>query len=98
MTVGQKLAKAARKALEDLAAKEFSREAILEACRTAAASGFMSCRIRPSAHVDLSATEHMKDLKIELEKERLALTWIPHGLPGEIPYKVLEVRWEEKAR
>lgn len=96
MTIGQRLAKTARKALEELAASEFSRETILKACQVAAAGGFMVCHIRPSAHVDVSATEHMKALKIELEKERIDLTWIPHGLPGEIPYKVLEVRWEQK--
>lgn len=93
MTIGQRLAKTAREALEELAATEFSREKILESCRTAAARGFMSCHIRPSAHVDVSTTEYMKALKAALEKERLDLTWIPHGLPGEIPYKVLEVRW-----
>lgn len=97
MTIGQRLAKTARKALEELAATEFSREKILESCRTAAARGFMSCQIRPSVPVDVSMTDHIKTMKADMENERVALTWIPHGLPGEIPYKVLEIRWEQKS-
>ena len=98
MTIGQRLLKTATKALEDLAEREFSREVILEACRDAAAKGFTSCRIRPSLPVDLATTEHMKVLRPELEKEWLQVAWIPHGMPGEPLYKVLEVRWEGATR
>lgn len=98
MTIGQRLLKTASKALEDLAAREFSREAILSACRDSATQGFTSCRIRPSLPVDVTATAHMKALRADLEKERLQLAWIPHGMPGEPSYKVLEVRWEGAAR
>jgi enoyl-[acyl-carrier-protein] reductase (NADH) len=97
MTIGQRLLKTAGKALETLAEQEFSREKIVEACRTAAAKGFVQCQIRPSIPVDVSATEHMKALRAELQKEWLQLAWIPHAMPGEVPYKVLEVRWDRRS-
>lgn len=96
MTIGQRLMKTAAKALEELASREFSREVILEACREAAAKGFTYCQVRPSIPVDISATDHMKALRKEWEKEWLQLAWIPHALPGEPPFKILEVRWDAK--
>ncbi|WP_018902576.1 hypothetical protein [Rhizobium sp. 2MFCol3.1] len=93
MTIGQRLLKTATKALEELAKREFSRETVLEACRVAAAKGFMSCQMRPSVPVDLSNTTHAKELRAELEKEWLQLAWLPQGLPGETPFKVLEIHW-----
>lgn len=65
-------------------------------CRDAAAKGFTYCQVRPSIPVDVSATDHMKALRQELEKEWLQLAWIPHALPGEPPYKVLELRWDKR--
>lgn len=96
MTIGQRLLKAADKALEELAAREFSRETVLEVCRAAAGKGFLQCQIRPSIPVDISSTEHMKALRLALEKDWLQITWIPHATPGEPPYKVLEVRWDKQ--
>lgn len=96
MTIGQRLIKTALKALEDLAAREFSREKILVACQEAAAKGLTSCLIKPSLPVDVSQTEYIKILKPQLEKEWLQLTWLSHGLPGEPTYKVLEVRWAQR--
>lgn len=97
MTTGQRLLKTAGRALEGLAEREFSKERILDACREAAAKGYMQCQIRPSIPVDISLTEHMKVLRPQLEKDWLQLAWIPHGMPGEIPYKVLEVRWDRRS-
>ena len=94
MTIGQRLAKTARKALEELAAREFSRAKIEAACTEAAAKGFVSCEIRPSVPVDVSTSEHMTTLAEVLKKEWLQLTWIPRAMPGEPAYKILEIRWD----
>lgn len=96
MTIGQRLMKTAAKALEELACREFGREVILKACHEAAAKGFTQCQVRPSIPVDVSTTYHIKALRKELEKEWLQLAWIPHALPGEPPFKILEVRWDAK--
>jgi len=94
MTIGQRLAKTARKALEDLAVREFGREKILESCRVAAAQGYMTCEIRPSIPIDVSTTDHAKTLLAELRKEWLQCAWIPYAVPGQPAYKILELRWD----
>lgn len=97
MTIGQTLAKTAAKALELMAENEFSRAKILEACNAAAAKGFMTCQMRPSVPVDLSKTKCLQALRAELEKERVDSSWIPHAMPGEPAFKVLELRWETRS-
>ncbi len=97
MTIGQRLLRTARKAQEDLAAREFSREKIFAACQEAASKGLTSCLIKPSLPVDVSSTDFMKALRPALEKERLQVTWLPHGLPGDPAYKVMEIRWVERS-
>lgn len=94
MTIGQKLAKVAHRALEDLAAEEFSRARVLNACQTAAAKGYLSCEIRPSVPVDISGTQHVKELAAFLQEQWIESSWNPQGLPGEPRYKVLQLRWE----
>lgn len=94
MTIGQRLLKTARKALEDLAAEEFSEKRLLEACQAAAGKGYLSCQVRPSIPVDVSETQHLKDVRAILQKQWIESSWIPYGLPGETPYKILELRWE----
>lgn len=96
MTIGQKLMKTSRRALEDLAEAEFSVEKIVAACGEAALKGYMRCEIKPTIPVDLSSTEAMKTAISDLKKQWLELEWLPRGLPGEPPYKVLEVRWDPR--
>jgi hypothetical protein len=96
MTIGQKLAETANKALETIAEDEFSRGKILEACRIAAAKGFMICEIAPSVPVDVSQTVAMKEITADLKKEWLELSWHLRALPGEVPYKILQIRWPSK--
>lgn len=94
MTIGQKLATTAAKALEAFAQEEFSREKIFAACHAAAAEGQPGCQIRPSRPVDVSVTLHMKGLLAELQRERLHTSWVSVSLPKEPAFKILEVRWE----
>lgn len=94
MTAGQKLAKRAAEVCEVLAEKEFSTAVVLAAAAEAAATGLLTCEIRPSKPIDVRKTKTLEATVQELRRERIHIEWIARrDAPDQPEYLVLLLNW-----